>query len=71
MAGDITDFAKERLEELEKETREKGGIKYYTWSEHVNNWIDMFLPQLRELSEFEKLNSLMILRLSEFHQLII
>lgn len=71
MAGDIVDFAKEMLEELEEETREKGGNKYYTWIEHLNNWIDMFPPHLRELSEFETYNSLMIFRLSELQNLIV
>ncbi len=70
MTSDIVDFAKEMLEKLEEETREKGGNKYYTWTEHLNIWMNTFLPQLQELSEFEKYNSLMVLRLSELQNLI-
>jgi hypothetical protein len=70
MAEDFAGLAKDMLDKVGQETREKGGRKYYAWSEHFNIWLDLFSPQLRELPEIEKLDSLVILRLAELQHLI-
>jgi hypothetical protein len=70
MAEDFAGLAKDMLDKVGQETREKGGDRYYTWSEHFNVWLELFLPHLGGLSEFEKYNSLWILKLAELQHLI-
>lgn len=36
MDEDFAGLAKDMLDKVRQETREKGGDRYYTWSEHFN-----------------------------------
>jgi len=68
MTEDVFAFLKDELERVGEETRDKVGDKYYTWSGHYNNWINITQPLLQEVSEFEKINSLVIFRLIELQK---
>lgn len=41
---------------------------YSTWVEHFNNWIDLSTPFMGSLSEFDKDNSLLLLRFVELQK---
>jgi len=68
MTEDVFAFLKDELEKVGEETKDKVGDKYYTWSEHYNNWINIIQPLLQDASEFEKFNSLVIFRLMELQK---
>jgi len=58
-------FIKDALAGVEREAKESVGDRIYvTWSEHYNNWIDFFQPLLKELSDFEKFNLMIVFRLA-------
>jgi len=68
---DVFGFLKEVFEDVEKETRDKVDEKYYTWSEHYDNWISIAQLLLPGISEFDKYNSMTFFRFVELQNQIV
>lgn len=71
MTEDLLRLIKDGLSEVQKETEQKVSDKVFTWPEHYNNWIDFTQPIIKNVSEFERKNSFIILRLIEMQNLIL
>jgi hypothetical protein len=72
MSSDPLRLIKIVMAEVEEETRESVGDKFYvTWSEHISNWIELFQPVLRRLSEHDKLNLMIVPRLVELQHMLL
>ena len=68
-SDDLFNFVVVRFQEICKETRQEIPKKdYWTWVEHHNNWIDLFKPFMSSFSEFDKYNSLLLLRFVELQK---
>jgi len=52
---------------VESETRAKTGDRYFVWSEHYDNWIDIIQPLLKIAPR----NSLLIIRFVEFNRIML
>lgn len=60
-------FLTDIFRNVDKETQEKTGDKYWTWSEQYDNWIDIIQPLLRSSSD----NSLLQIRFVEFNRILL
>lgn len=64
-------FLKKYFDGVEEETKQKVGIRFFTWSEHYNNWIDFVQPVLKNISTNERNNSMTLFRLVEMGNIIL
>ncbi len=64
-------FLKKYFDEVEEETKQKVGIRFLTWSEHYNNWIDFVQPLYKNTSKSEQNNSITIFRFVEMGNIIL
>jgi len=55
------------FEGVEKETKNSVGDRYFIWSEHYDNWIDLVQPLLKRPSS----GSLLIIRFMEFNRIML
>lgn len=61
------EFLYEIFKDVEKETKAKVGNKYFLWSEHYDNWIELIQPLLR----IKPIDSLLIVRFIEFNKIML
>ena len=72
MSTDPIKYAKERLAEVEEQTRKAAGVRVcVTWEKQTETWLRLFQSSLRDLNESDRINSMTVFRLSEFWRLLL
>jgi hypothetical protein len=64
-------FLKDILTDVEKETKHEVKDRLYTWIYQYDNWIDIVIPIIKNISREEQFNSMVIFRLMELQKVLL